>query len=372
MALFRSQGSTAYRLNYLWYTKQEIASAINEVGKNKGISVNPRQDFAKFAEKILKLQTSVWSSANDSEDPHLTITENGYYKVSDLSLEQFGDASKKTVVSSFYVNVQSAPIIIGNTKMECGTVASRRTKSPDYDFDESFTGSSLAEILTQFVSRLGIVMGAQAVKNGNTWTVTFDNGKVITISESGSIHSASGIFLATIAYGGPTFPITFRLIKNTKAIFFTTIDTRPTISQAKSFILATTDRGEDAAWVHLGNGENGNGTRGENIYIVLNGSVIDYGEVRQIAPLPFPSYMDTYSSDGQVIYSNSYMMYNVTMMEVIVTSSSFYGIAIDFGENLFIGPVIYANSEIEPPVSFTLNNSEFSVLLKNSCFWQRL
>ena len=215
-------------------------------------------------------------------------------------------------------------------------------------------------------------MGAQVVKDGSIWTVTFDNGKVITISESGSINSASGIFLAAVAYGGPTFPITFRIIKNTKAIFFTTIDVRPTISQAKSFILATTDRGEDAAWVHLGNGENGNGARANNIYIVLNGSVIDYGEVRQIAPLPFQSYMDTYSSDGQVIYSNGYMMYNVTMMEVIVTSSSFYGIVIDFGENLFIGPVIYERSEIEPPVSFTLNNSEFSVLLKNSCFWQRL
>ena len=163
MALF-DQRSTAYRLNYLWYTKQAIADAINDVGKNKGISVNPRQDFAKFAEKILKLQTSVWSSAfikvepvgnenprsehwfeyideyfQPSEDitvdpskqyykqpPHaLVITENGYYKVSDLSLKEFGEADAKTVASSFYVSVQSAPIIIGNTKMECGTVASR-------------------------------------------------------------------------------------------------------------------------------------------------------------------------------------------------------------------------------------------------------
>ena len=99
------QSTAQYRLNYLWNTKIEIAKSINEVGKNKDIHVNPRDTFISFAEKILKLETSVWSSALDSQDPHLTITENGYYKVSDLSLRQFGDASKKTVVSSFYVNV---------------------------------------------------------------------------------------------------------------------------------------------------------------------------------------------------------------------------------------------------------------------------
>ena len=368
------QTTAQYRLNYLWNTKIEIAKAINEVGKNKSIHVNPRETFISFAEKILKLETSVWSSAQDSEDPHLTITENGYYKVSDLSLRQFGDASKKTVVSSFYVNVQSAPIIIGNGKMECGAITNRGTKSPDYDFDESFTGNNLAEILTQFVNRLGIVMGAQVVKDGSTWTVTFDNGKVITISESGSINSASGIFLAAVAYSGPTFAITFRIIKNTKAIFFTTIDIRPSTSQAKSFILATTDRGEDAAWIHLGTGEHGNGAGKGNIYVVLNGTIINYPGLGfpQQQILPFPTYVDGYSYSGQELYKNNYMLYSVIMVEYIMSSESYHSIVIDFGENLFLGPVIFEASEINPPVSFDLNSVEFSVLLKNSCFWQRL
>ena len=411
MALFK-QSSTAYRLNYLWYTKKAIADAINEVGKNKGISVNPRQDFAKFAEKILKLETSVWSSAfikvepvgnenpraehwfeyideyfQPSEDivvdptkqyykqpPHsLVITENGYYKVSDLSLKEFGEADVKTVASSFYVSVQSAPIIIGNGKMECGTITHRGTKSPNYDFDESFTGNNLTEILTQFVNRLGPVMGAQVVKDGSIWTVTFDNGKVITISESGSINSASGIFLAAVAYGGPTFPITFRIIKNTKAIFFTTIDVRPSASQAKSFILATTDRGEDAAWIHLGTGEHGNGAGKDNIYVVLNGAIINYpgfGYPDQQL-LPFPTYRDGYSYKGQELYANDYMLYSVIMIEYLISPNSYFSIVVDFGENLFVGPVIYAASEINPPVSFDLNSVEFSVLLKNTCFWQR-
>ena len=63
-----------------------------------------------------------------------------------MSLREFGEADAKTVASSFYVSVQSAPIIIGNGKMECGTITNRGTNSPNYDFDESFTGNNLAEI----------------------------------------------------------------------------------------------------------------------------------------------------------------------------------------------------------------------------------
>lgn len=348
MALFK-QSSTAYRLNYLWYTKQEIASAINEVGKNKGISVNPRQDFAKFAEKILKLSTSVWSSANDSEDPHLTITENGYYKVSDLSLEQFGDASKKTVVSSFYVNVQSAPIIIGNNHLEYGTIANRGTKSPIYNFNETFTGD-IPTILTQLMSRLGIVMGVQAVKEGTNWIATFDNGKVMIFSESGDISTPSGLSLGNLS--GST--ITVKIIKNTKAIYFTTSDGL-TYSAGKSFVLATTDNDEDAAWINIGDGES-IASNMNNLKVILNGEVfIASGNSALVSSGINWNYSEQYDDYVLVNLSGAFKSGCVCI--------------VDFGENLFLGPSLY-NTTI--PVSFKLGYSEFAALHKESCFWQRL
>lgn len=344
------QTTAQYRLNYLWNTKIEIAKAINEVGKNKGISVNPRQDFAKFAEKILKLQTSVWSSANDSEDPHLTITENGYYKVSDLSLEQFGDASRKTVVSSFYVNVQSAPIIIGNNHLEYGIVTNVGTKAPVYNFNETFTGD-IPTILTQLMSRLGIVMGVQAVKSGSNWTATFDNGKVIIFSESGSISTPSGLSLGSLSGSS----ITVKIIQNTKAIYFTTSDGL-TYTAGKTFILASTDADEDAAWINLGDDDNGSSTWG-NLSAVINNEIISGLNLSD-----FDAYYGTYKSDR-----NGYIMYNLIMpykQNSICT--------VDFGENIFIGPMLYPSLGNSIPMSYTLGNSEFAAIINNSGFWQRL
>lgn len=390
MALFK-QSSTAYRLNYLWYTKQEIASAINEVGKNKGISVNPRQDFAKFAEKILKLQTSVWSSAfikvepvgnenpraehwfeyideyfQPSEDiavdpskqyykqpPHaLTITENGYYKVSDLSLREFGEADAKTVASSFYVSVQSAPIIIGNNHLEYGTITDRGTKSPVYNFNETFTGD-IPTILTQLMSRLGIVMGVQAVKEGTNWTATFDNGKVMIFSESGDISTPSGLSLGNLS--GST--ITVKIIKNTKAIYFTTSDGL-TYSAGKSFVLATTDNNEDAAWINIGDGESIVSTM-NNLKAIVNGEVF------------------TASGNSALVVSGISWDYSEQYDEYVLVNmsgafKSGYSCIVDFGENLFLGPKPGRHTQTTVPASFKLGYSEFAALLDNSCFWQRL
>jgi len=347
------QTTAQYRLNYLWNTKIEIAKAINEVGKNKGIHVNPRETFISFAEKILKLETSVWSSALDSPDPHLTITENGYYKVSDLSLTQFGDASAKTVVSSFYVNVQSAPIIIGNPRLECGGISNVGTNPPDYDFNETFTGD-IPTILSQLANRLGIVMGAQAIKDGTNWNVTFDNNKVIIFSESGSITSQSGLSLGTISGS----PVTFKIIKNTKAIFLTMSDGL-SYTAGKSFILATTDNGDDAAWVNLGYDECGYSSH-SNLSVIIGGTVIT----------PDVNDFSYYRTDYDTIYGShitNYMMYNTTM---VIQNNT--GVCIvDFGENLFIGPRPGRGGGTTIPISFHLGNSDFSALLNSSCFWQR-
>lgn len=402
------QTTAQYRLNYLWNTKIEIAKAINEVGKNKGISVNPRQDFAKFAEKILKLQTSVWSSAfiqvepvgnenpraehwfeyideyfQPSEDitvdpskqyykqpPHsLIITENGYYKVSDLSLREFGEADAKTVASSFYVSVQSAPIIIGNSVLEYGSITNKGIKTPEYDFDEEFVGDNVASIVSQLVSRLGIVLGAQAVRNENGWTVTFDNGKVMIFSDTGTITNTYGTQLGLIYISGPPGTKTIvRIIKNTKAIFMTMTDDYSQSKTFRTFILATTDNGEDASWIHLGEGDGdiGWGSSGK-FYAMLNGSLIPV-ELNNPLFVPFNGYRhDVYDDD-----CNEYLMWSLLSIEDAHQGSNLEMCQVDFGENIFIGPKIGSSSTQMVPKSYTLNNSEFAALIDNSCLWQRL
>ncbi len=399
------QDSTAYRLNYLWYTKQAIADAINDVGKNKGISVNPRQDFAKFAEKILKLQTSVWSSAfiqvepvgnenpraehwfeyideyfQPSEDiivnpskqyykqpPHaLTITENGYYKVSDLSLREFGEADAKTVASSFYVSVQSAPIIIGDKRLEYGKASNRGTKTPVYDFDETITGDS-ETILDQLASRLGIVMGAQAVKEGDNWFITFDNGKTLIFRDLDSdrlefaVSSPSFWNQSTdliLIVKGPA--VNFKIIKNTKAIFLSCTDAR---TGTQAFVIGTTSKGCEAAFRNLGTGECLPYNMGNaRLYVVFDPELtkIHFG-CENLGD--FPAATSEYSDTDVYPGHDYYIMYNS-----MFARSSYYGVEmIDFGENLFLGPKVSAG-----PKSYSINNSEFTALLDNSCFWQRL
>lgn len=361
------QSTAQYRLNYLWNTKIEIAKAINEVGKNKAIHVNPRDTFISFAEKILKLETSVWSSALDSEDPHLTITENGYYKVSDLSLRQFGDASRKTVVSSFYVNVQSAPIIIGNKRLEYGKASNRGTKSPVYDFDETITGDSEA-ILDQLASRLGIVMGAQAVKEGDDWLITFDNGKTLIFRDLDSSRWEFAVSTPSFRYSvssdliliiqGPV--VNFKIIKNTKAIFLSCTDAR---SGNQAFVLGTTSKGCDAAFRNLGTGECLPYTVGHGQLCVIFDPELTKSHFGCENTGDFPAATSEYSDTDVYPGHDYYIMYNL-----MCARSNAYGVeTIDFGENLFLGPKVSAG-----PKSYSLNNSEFAALLDNSCFWQRL
>ena len=208
------QSTAQYRLNYLWNTKIEIAKAINEVGKNKAIHVNPRDTFISFAEKILKLETSVWSSARDSEDPHLTITENGYYKVSDLSLRQFGDASKKTVVSSFYVNVQSAPIIVGDSNLEAGTITNRGNESPRFNSDRTYTSDVISNFLLQASGDLGFTY----TTSGSDHTITFYNGIQMVLSDDGSIKTVLGNYsVGTITDLNNN---TIKVLQNENTVFF--------------------------------------------------------------------------------------------------------------------------------------------------------
>lgn len=104
----------------LYDAKCEIADAINEVGVDYGVKVSSADNFRSYADKIRHIGNSIWSSADDSQDQHLLITENGYYDVNDLSKQYFDDADKFSAASSFYVSVQSAPIIVGKRNLYIG------------------------------------------------------------------------------------------------------------------------------------------------------------------------------------------------------------------------------------------------------------
>lgn len=93
--------------------KIEIAEAITEVGAPLNIKAYPHEVFRDYADKIRSIGHSIWSSADDSQEQHLTITENGYYDINELSKKYFDDPDKYNAASSFYINVQSAPVEIG-------------------------------------------------------------------------------------------------------------------------------------------------------------------------------------------------------------------------------------------------------------------
>ncbi len=353
------QTTAQYRLNYLWNTKIEIAKAINEVGKNKSIHVNPRETFISFAEKILKLETSVWSSALDSEDPHLTITENGYYKVSDLSLEQFGDASKKTVVSSFYVNVQSAPIIIGGSNLEAGTITDRGNKSPIFDSNRTYTSDVISNFLLQGSSDLGFTY----TTSGSDHTITFSNGIQMILSDDGTIKTVLGDY--TVGSITDLNNNQIRVLQNENTVFF---------------------------WVEYMTVINSNWPRGisafgltkpivieqetedipKDVMIVLAGGSAEYSirEDSWVANVQ----ADILSSNVNRVYglTNDYIFYNLTTFGGSyhypeTGSSGLY--QKDLGTNLFYGPRVQAS---DYPASCKLNNAEYISLMPNTNLWQRI
>lgn len=359
MALFK-QSSTAYRLNYLWYTKQEIASAINEVGKNKGISVNPRQDFAKFAEKILKLQTSVWSSANDSEDPHLTITENGYYKVSDLSLEQFGDASKKTVVSSFYVNVQSAPIIIGgDSNLEAGTITNRGNESPRFNSDRTYTSDVISNFLLQASGDLGFTY----TTSGSDHTITFYNGIQMILSDDGSIKTVLGNYsVGTITDLNNN---TIKVLQNENTVFFWV--EHMTVSNAswprgisafgltKPITICRETEGIP-----------------EVVMITIEGENADFAIREDGWDANCYQYLYTSWVNSNYGEASDYIFYNLgcfTGLHHYPERGSGAVYQKDLGSNLFYGPRVAIN---DYPASCELNNAKYISLMPGTNLWQRI
>lgn len=138
----------------LYDAKKEIADAITDVGEKYGIKANEADSFRSYADKILKIGNSIWSSAEDSEEQHLLITENGYYDVNDLSKRYFDDADKYSAVSSLWISVQSAPIVTGE-----GWIIEKSTK-----VSESIPASiphqnysNLTDLCTYFGGENGLV-----------------------------------------------------------------------------------------------------------------------------------------------------------------------------------------------------------------------
>lgn len=353
------QTTAQYRLNYLWNTKIEIAKAINEVGKNKGIHVNPRETFISFAEKILKLETSVWSSALDSPDPHLTITENGYYKVSDLSLEQFGDASRKTVVSSFYVNVQSAPIIIGGSNLEAGTITNRGNKSPIFDSNRTYTSDVISNFLLQGSSDLGFTY----TTSGSDHTITFSNGIQMILSDDGTIKTVAGDY--TVGSITDLNSNQIRVLQNENTVFFwvehmTVIDsnwprgisafglTKPIVIEQET---------EDIP---------------KDVMIILAGGSAEYSIREDSWTANVQSDILTTNVNHAYGLANDYVFYNLTTFGGAYHypergSGGVY--QKDLGTNLFYGPRVQA---ADYPASCKLNNAEYISLMPNTNLWQRI
>lgn len=115
----------------LYEAKKEIADAITDVGEKFGIKANEADSFRSYADKILKIGNSIWSSAEDSEEQHLLITENGYYDVNDLSKQYFDDADKYSAVSSLWISVQSAPVIVGKRNIYVGEASEITVSRPE-------------------------------------------------------------------------------------------------------------------------------------------------------------------------------------------------------------------------------------------------
>lgn len=115
----------------LYDAKKEVADAITDVGEKFGIKANEADSFRSYADKILKIGNSIWSSAEDSEEQHLLITENGYYDVNDLSKKYFDDADKYSAVSSLWISVQSAPVIVGKRNIYVGESSEITVSRPE-------------------------------------------------------------------------------------------------------------------------------------------------------------------------------------------------------------------------------------------------
>lgn len=353
------QTTAQYRLNYLWNTKIEIAKAINEVGKNKDIHVNPRETFISFAEKILKLETSVWSSALDSPDPHLTITENGYYKVSDLSLTQFGDASAKTSVSSFYVNVQSAPIIIGGSNLEAGTITNRGNKSPIFDSNRTYTSDVISNFLLQGSSDLGFTY----TTSGSDHTITFSNGIQMILSDDGTIKTVAGDY----AVGSITDLNNnqIRVLQNENTVFFWVEHMNV---NGSGWPIGISAFGLTKPKVL----EQETESTPKVVMVIIAGGNSEFA-IREDG-WDANVYANILKNNVNTIYgpSNDYIFYNLTAFDNVyhypeTGSSAMY--QKDLGTNLFYGPFVQT---ADYPASCKLNNAEYISLMPNTNLWQRI
>lgn len=353
------QTTAQYRLNYLWNTKIEIAKAINEVGKNKSIHVNPRETFISFAEKILKLETSVWSSADDSEDPHLTITENGYYKVSDLSLRQFGDASKKTVVSSFYVNVQSAPIIVGDSNLEAGTITNRGNESPRFNSDRTYTSDVISNFLLQASGDLGFTY----TTSGSDHTITFYNGIQMILSDDGSIKTANGNY--SIGAITDLNSNTIKVLQNENTVFFwvehmtVNYSSWPRGISAFGLTKPITICRE---------------TEGipEVVMITIEGENADFSIREDGFDSNCYQHLCTYWVNSNYGEANDYIFYNLGCFVGpyhYPESGSGAVYQKDLGSNLFYGPRVAIN---DYPASCELNGNKYISLMPGTNLWQRI
>jgi len=153
----------------LYEAKKEIADAITDVGEKFGIKANEADSFRSYADKILKIGNSIWSSAEDSEEQHLLITENGYYDVNDLSKRYFDDADKYSAVSSLWISVQSAPIVTGEEWIFDESENDGSYIPEDIDHQDY---SSLADLCTFFGGSNGLV------NLFDDWYLNVDSGAI--------------------------------------------------------------------------------------------------------------------------------------------------------------------------------------------------
>lgn len=191
--------------------KIEIAEAITEVGEPLNIKAYPHEVFRDYADKIRAIGHSIWSSADDSEEQHLLITENGYYDVNELSKKYFDDPDKYNAVSSFYVSVQSSPVYVTNNWVIDPSV-DVSTDIPASIPHQAY--SSINELSEYFGGSNGIVIlhdNPQLALNLNTGYITYQGSNVLPTDPSRRTVPSSGI---AVKYEDPWHGVFYGVVKN--------------------------------------------------------------------------------------------------------------------------------------------------------------
>lgn len=191
--------------------KIEIAQAITDVGEPLNIKAYPHEVFRDYADKIRAIGHSIWSSADDSEEQHLLITENGYYDVNELSKKYFDDPDKYNAVSSFYVSVQSSPVYVTDNWL----IAPSEDISADIPASIPHQAySSINELSEYFGGSNGIVIlhdNPQLALNLNTGYITYQGSNVLPTDPLRRTVPSSGIAVKyEDQYGG----VFYGVVKN--------------------------------------------------------------------------------------------------------------------------------------------------------------